>query len=135
MNRGCACLIGLRSVEIFEIGWKMKMRKRFSAKNDHLWYFWFSNFFKTGIEELYIKIHTDRPKKWLFWPNFQGHFATQFLNRFQKFQRIWDLWRKEFFHTKLKKFFLRFDSPYCTQTRVMTLTDSISFIYWHEMKK
>ena len=37
VNRGSACLIGLRSVEIFEIGYKIKMRKRFwfSAKNDH----------------------------------------------------------------------------------------------------
>ena len=59
MNRDCTCLIGLRSVDIFLIGWEMKMRKRswFSAKNDHFWHFWFSNFFITVIEELYIKIH------------------------------------------------------------------------------
>ena len=42
-------------------------------------------------------------KKWLFWPNFLDFCATSFFNRFQKFQRIEDLWRKDFFHTKLGK--------------------------------
>ena len=41
VKRGIACLLGLRSVEIFEIGREMKIRKRFrfSTKNDHFWYF------------------------------------------------------------------------------------------------
>ena len=41
LKRGSECLIGLRSVEIFEIGREMKMRQRFrfSTKNDHFWYF------------------------------------------------------------------------------------------------
>ena len=121
MNWGNAFVIGLRSVEIFEIGWEMKMRKRFwfLAKNDHFTYFWFSNFFIEGIKKLYLKTHLhtvknflaeyiETPgiaKKRLFWPNFLFCRLTSFLNRFQKFQRILDLWRKDFFHTTLDKNF------------------------------
>ena len=120
-KRGSECVIGLRSVKIFEIAWEMKMRTRlwFSAKNDHFRYFWFSNFFFAGIKKLCIKIHSHTikiflaeytetlriAKKWLFWPNFLFCRSTLFLNRFQKFQRIWDLWKKDFFHTKLEKKF------------------------------
>ena len=98
----------------------------FSAKNDHFSYFWFSNFFSGGIKKLYLKTHLHTvkisfaeytetlgiAKKWLFWPNFLFFFRlTSFLNRFQKFQRIWVLWRKDFFHTKIEKKFWDLTHP------------------------
>ena len=44
-------------------------------------------------------------QKMAFLTKFSFQCATSFLNRFQKFQQIWDLWRKDFFHTKLEKKF------------------------------
>ena len=111
---------------------KMRTRFRFSSENGHFWYIWLSNLFIAVMEELYIKIHlhttkisfaeyNETPgiaKKWLFWPNFLFYRLTSFLNRFQKFQRIWDLWRKDFFHTKLEKRFWDMTHPSVQKKRV-----------------
>ena len=60
-------------------------------------------------------------KKWLFWPNFLFFRLTSFLNRFQKFQLIWALWRKDFFQTQLEKKFWDLTHPIGQQPEVFPL--------------
>ena len=50
-------------------------------------------------------------QKMAFLTKFSFYRLTSFLNRFQKFQRIWDLRRKDFFHTKLETRFWDLTHP------------------------
>ena len=121
MNWVSACLIGLRSVEIFEIGWEMKLsdKKGNSVKKAIFWQFrasqytqqnrfWLcENEFLCRVPRylLWKNSKIKSTKKGNFWPKIKISLASSFLDRFLKFQRIWDLWGIHYLCSELEKKF------------------------------